>query len=87
MVAISLLDRDGLRPSCELRRASKPVRFPLPLIERIKDCEFPGVYQIICCSLYTLPEAEQNVKSEVETKHSDDKSTLYNVQWVANVTA
>ena len=31
VVAISLLDRDGLRPSCELRRASKPVRFPFPL--------------------------------------------------------
>ena len=87
VVAISLLDRDGLRPSCELRRASKPVRFPLPLKERIQDCEFPDVYQIIRCSLYTLPEVEQNVKSEVKTKHSDDKSTLHNVQWIANVTA
>ena len=73
VVAISLLDRDGLRPSCELRRASKPVRFPLPLKERIQDCEFPDVYQIIRCSLYKLREVEQNVKSEVKTKHSDDK--------------
>ena len=73
VVAISLLDRDGLRPSCELRRASKPVRFPFPLKERIQDCEFPDVYQIICCSLYKLREVEQNVKSEVKTKHSNDK--------------
>ena len=73
VVAISLLDRDGLRPSCELRRASKPVRFPFPLKERIQDCEFPDLYQIIRCSLYKLREVEQNVKSEVKTKHSDDK--------------
>ena len=85
-LAISLLDRDGLRPSCELRRASKPVRVPLPLKERIQDCEFPDVYHIIRCSLYKLREVEQNVKSEVKTKHSDDKQTLHNVQWIANVT-
>ena len=41
--------------------------------ERIQDCEFPDVYQIIRCSLYKLREVEQNVKSEVKTKHSDDK--------------